>query len=339
MNGWYIFSGSRQAARVSPVLPLAPPWRRFDGEVRVASDLKRRPLPDLSAQDKRRGQSYQSEDLEVEMVNAALVLRRPLLVTGKPGTGKSSLAYAVAYELGLGPILHWPISSRSTLKDGLYSYDVLGRLQAQQLNPSARTEVSSYLRLGPLGTALVAADRPRVLLIDEIDKSDIDLPNDLLHVFEEGQFEIPELVRLPNVDEPVEIQTADDDYWVPIVRGKVRCHEFPFVVLTSNGEREFPPPFLRRCIRLTLPEPSPEKLAAIVETHLGQPDSPDARDEWQDLVNSFQKRRDSQDLATDQLLNALYLRHVGAPLGSRSHPEAKRLEEAILKPLAGAQAT
>lgn len=102
---------------------------------------------------------------EVEAVNAALYLRRPLLVTGNPGTGKSTLAHAVAHELGLGKVLRWPIVSRTTLKDGLYHYDAIGRLQDVQLDravagqtaPSERPPIGSYLRLGPLGTALLPA--------------------------------------------------------------------------------------------------------------------------------------------------------------------------------------
>lgn len=125
------------------------------------------------------------------MVNAALYLRRPLLVTGNPGTGKTSLAYSVAYELDLGEVLYWPITTRTTLKDGLYNYDAVGRLQDAKLNPDdSLNRIGKYITLGPLGTALLPSERPRVLLIDEIDKSDVDLPNDLLHVFENGEYTI-----------------------------------------------------------------------------------------------------------------------------------------------------
>ncbi|MFM6527076.1 MAG: MoxR family ATPase, partial [Dolichospermum sp.] len=99
------------------------------------------------------------------------------------GTGKTSLAYAVAYELGLGEVLHWPITTRTTLKDGLYSYDAIGRLQdAKDKDKDNLAEIGKYINLGSLGTALLPSEKPRVLLIDEIDKSDIDLPNDLLHI-------------------------------------------------------------------------------------------------------------------------------------------------------------
>jgi len=336
MKDWHIFKGDGLDS-----LPEAPPWRRFGGEVRTASRPERALLPAPSEREIRIGAQYQAEEAEIEMVNAALILRRPLLVTGKPGTGKSSLAYAVAQDLRLGPVLRWSITSRSTLKDGLYSYDVLGRLQHQQLHPGSATEIGAFLRLGPLGTALAPTQRPRVLLIDEIDKSDIDLPNDLLHVFEEGAFDIPELTRLAEEQAaagPIEIRAHDDGYWIPIERGRVTCREFPFVVLTSNGERDFPPAFLRRCLRLTLQEPSPAKLAGIVEAHLGAAVGGEKPD-WETLLDNFEARRRGQDLATDQLLNALYLRLLGAPLGEAKTEEGRRLEEALLKPLSGGSAS
>jgi MoxR-like ATPase len=146
-----------------------------------------------------------------------------------------------------------------------------------------------------------------VLLVDEIDKSDIDLPNDLLHVFEEGTFEIPELVRIADQATEVAVlpeggrQAADK---VTIRGGKVRCESFPFVVLTSNGERELPPAFLRRCLRLDIPVPSVDRLRQIVQAHLGQVDTSTV----EGLLQTYVQRRDSGHLmATDQLLNAIFL--------------------------------
>jgi MoxR-like ATPase len=300
-----------------------PPWRPFKGEV-----SKERSYDGAD----ERGKTFQADEEMAEMVNAALYLRRPLLVTGKPGTGKSSLIYAVAYQLRLGPVLRWPITSRSTRKQGLYEYDVLSQLYAQQLdeNKGKRLDIGDYLRLGPLGTALLPTNRPRALLIDEIDKSDIDLPNDLLNIFEEGEFVIPELERLGQ--EEVKVRTYDSNEKVPIRQGHVRCCEFPFVVLTNNGERVFPPPFLRRCLPLTLPEPSPERLSRIVAAHLGEA----VKEEANDLIQTFLERRETQTLATDQLLNAIYLVIKGKDVneGKEIEPDHRnRLVEALLKEL------
>jgi hypothetical protein len=239
-DGWRLFRGDGRARPVD--FPEAPPWRRFTGGTEDAP----RPRPYLIGPE------------EADVVNAALLLRRPLLVTGHPGTGKSSLAYAVAHELSLGRVLAWPVNSRSTLQDALYRYDAIGRLREANLRRE-RTEsgaeplpegpgIGSYVRLGPLGTALVPGERPRVLLVDELDKGDVDLPNDLLTVFEEGEFEIPELARLPEQEGTIEVLTADPRRTVPVTRGRLRCSQFPVVVITSNGEREFPPAFLRGCV-------------------------------------------------------------------------------------------
>jgi MoxR-like ATPase len=256
MSDWKLYTGD--APPHDAALPEAPPWRRFDGTTDG--------VPDLVTVDPDEGSTFQATGEIVEAVNAALVLRRPLLLTGRPGSGKSSLIESVARELRLGPVLRWHVTSRSTLNEALYRYDAIGRLQARNFEARAPS-ISHYLRLGPLGTALLPSTRPRALLIDEIDKSDIDLPNDLLNIFERGEFEIPELARLK--EPTVKVREDASDRMVAITRGKVRCREFPFVVLTSNGERDFPAPFLRRCIRLRMPEPTPELLAQIISAHLG----------------------------------------------------------------------
>lgn len=318
---WQIFHGdNREPHDEINGLPSSPPWRPF-GNQENAKKTRRQ----------RRGETFQARPEEIKMVNAALYLRRPLLVTGKPGTGKSSLAYAIAHELKLGEILYWPITTRTTLRDGLYTYDAIGRLQEAKQTGSDGEDgdyqedpqsIANYITLGPLGTALLKSDRPRVLIIDEIDKSDIDLPNDLLTIFEEGRFEIPELVRLVKDDtqnetetQPVKIRTAytDDaevnnsEKKVDISGGKVACREFPLIILTSNGERDFPPPFLRRCLRLNMRDPKRDELVKIVTAHLTDCDVSD--EEVSTLIDNFLTRRDKgrEQLSTDQLLNALFM--------------------------------
>ena len=117
------------------------------------------------------------------------------MLTGRPGSGKSMLIESVANELSFGRVVRWHVTSSSTLKEALYRYDAVGRLQELQLSEQA-PDITDYLILGPLGTALLPTRTPRALLIDEIDKADIDLPNDMLNVFERGEFEIPELARV-----------------------------------------------------------------------------------------------------------------------------------------------
>lgn len=384
---WRLFRGDGQTRRVA--FPEAPPWRRFT------------PAPGADAADvdgtgTRAHRPYLIGPDESEIVNAALLLRRPLLVTGHPGTGKSSLAHAIAHELSLGRVLTWPVNSRSTLRDALYGYDAIGRLRESNLRrerdegsedfgwedsdgwppppdesgpsgppgwhspsraplPSGSSDpsrlpapsgspdpsrlpapytspsppgpdIGSFVRLGPLGTALVPGERPRVLLVDELDKGDVDLPNDLLTVFEEGEFEIPELARLPEEESRVAVLTADPQVRASVVRGRVRCSQFPVVVITSNGEREFPPAFLRRCVRLDLAEPDEQRLRDIVGAHLGD----EALVGVDDLLRTFLARRAPGELATDQLLNAVFLRKGGVDLP----PGA--LLDAVLHRLGGA---
>lgn len=328
MSNWWIFKGIGEPHDdIRSKLPAPPSWRAFTGspfdipfEDSETDAIMKRILA--------RGATFQPSPEEIELVNAALYLRRPLLITGKPGSGKSSLAYAVARELKLGPVLRWSITTRSTLLEGLYRYDAIGRLQDASLRKDhaedrEAPDIGQYIHLGPLGAALLPTQYPRVLLIDEIDKSDIDLPNDLLNIFEEGEFEIPELVRIAKDTRQVAIYYGNKSKLrVPVENGYIQCCAFPFVVLTSNGEREFPPAFLRRCLRLEMQPPDKEKLLKIVEAHLGQ----DILAETEQLVEDFISRREKGDVATDQLLNAVYLASRGIDMYDK-----KTLFDALLR--------
>ncbi|MEU3885249.1 MoxR family ATPase [Streptomyces sp. NPDC029041] len=288
-----------------------PPWRSFP---RRAHHEQFQPPPGL-----------------VEAVNAALTLCRPLLVTGAPGSGKSTVIEQVAAELRLGTVLRWHITSRSTLADALYRYDALGRIHAQRLQGAAGSDdIAPFLQMGPLGTALLPGKRPRALLVDEIDKSDLDLPSDLLYVLERGEFEVPELARYR--DDVVDVREWQSERRHPVMKGRIRCDTFPFIVMTSNGERDFPAAFLRRCIRYSMPMPTLESLHRIVAAHLaveeGQSGPVDA------LIEGFVARLAAgESLAVDQLLNAV---HVLTGTQAPSGEAARSVTELILRELSGA---
>jgi MoxR-like ATPase len=323
---WKIFQGDGSQHDRLLHLPDPPPWR-FS---RSAPSLELPQSLDIH-KDALRAEPFLPSQPMILAVNTALYLRRPLLLTGKPGTGKSTLIYKVAHELKLGPVIRWPISSRSTVRGGIYEYDAVGRLQAGK---NSEPPVERYLKLGPLGTALMVKTWPRPILIDEIDKSDLDFANDLLNVIEEGEYEIPELRRLG-------IQNPEvTDYFgnkVVIPEGRMQSGQFPFVVMTSNAEREFPPPFLRRCVRLKIDPPKRPVLEKIINSHLKQYAAVMDTTEIDGLLKSFEtKQSENQDVSTDQLLNAVFLT-VAMRDSERSFDdqEITELRETLLKQLSG----
>lgn len=188
-----------------------------------------------------------SEDLALA-VNAAVTLQRPLLVKGEPGTGKTELARQVAASLGL-PLIEWHVKSTTKAQQGLYEYDAVSRLRDSQLGDARVHEVRNYIRKGKLWQAFEAEGRV-VLLIDEIDKADIEFPNDLLQELDRMEFHVYE--------------TGET----------VRAKHRPVVIITSNNEKELPDAFLRRCFFHYIRFPDAEVLAAIVRVHF-----PDIKDQ------------------------------------------------------------
>jgi MoxR-like ATPase len=182
-----------------------------------------------------------SEELR-HAVNVAVALARPLLVRGEPGTGKTLLAENLASALGV-PLIRWHVKSTTKAKDGLYVYDTVARLHDSRFGDSVNVrDIAKYIKLGPLGEALSAPSRV-VLLIDEIDKADLEFPNDLLHEIDVMRFRIDETGK--------EIVAA----------------ERPIVVITSNNEKELPDAFLRRCVFHYIQFPNRELMTEIVRVH------------------------------------------------------------------------
>lgn len=184
---------------------------------------------------------YVADDALMQVVNAAVALRRPLLVKGEPGTGKTLLAHAVAEALSM-PLLSWHVKSTTKAADGLYQYDVVQRLNDSRFGDADVSDIRKYIKPGVVGQAFMS-DVPVVLLIDEIDKADTEFPNDLLRELDEMAFAIPEL------DETV------------------RAKHRPVVVITSNAEKELPDAFLRRCVFHFIAFPDRERMERIVRVH------------------------------------------------------------------------
>ncbi len=181
-----------------------------------------------------------TDDLKVA-VNAAVMLRRPLLVKGEPGTGKTVLAHEIAKAVG-APLIEWTVKSTTKAQQGLYEYDAVARLRDGQLGDARVHDIGNYIRRGKLWEAFTHPQTP-VLLIDEIDKADIEFPNDLLQELDRMEFHVYE------------------------TNETVKAVERPIVVITSNNEKELPDAFLRRCFFHYIKFPDRETMRAIIDVH------------------------------------------------------------------------
>jgi len=231
-----------------------------------------------------------SDDLK-RSVNVAIALGRPLLIKGEPGTGKTILAKSIAQSLGLELIV-WSIKSTTKAKDGLYIYDTVQRLYDSQFGEAGVDDISQYIHLGKLGEAFVS-DEPVVLLIDEIDKADIEFPNDLLWELDMMSFFIPETKQV------------------------VDAKNMPIVIITSNAEKELPDAFLRRCIFHYIDFPDQKMMKEIVDVHF-----PDLNQSLaQSAMNAFYRLREIKGVikkpSTSELLDWLSaLKKEGVSVGS-----------------------
>ena len=185
--------------------------------------------------------AYVATDDLIVAVNAAVTLERPLLVKGEPGTGKTELARQVATALNM-PMIEWHVKSTTKAQQGLYDYDAVSRLRDSQLGDARVNDVANYIRKGKLWQAF-AADQRVVLLIDEIDKADIEFPNDLLQELDRMEFHVYE--------------TGET----------IRAQHRPVVIITSNNEKELPDAFLRRCFFHFIKFPDADTLRRIVDVH------------------------------------------------------------------------
>ncbi|MEO8553535.1 MAG: MoxR family ATPase [Kofleriaceae bacterium] len=233
-----------------------------------------------------------SEELK-HAVNVAVALGRPLLVRGEPGTGKTLLAENLAKALGL-PLIRWHVKSTTKARDGLYVYDTVARLYDSRFGGDVN-DIAKYIKLGPLGEAL-SSPAKSVLLIDEIDKADIEFPNDLLHELDAMRFRIDETGR------------------------EVVAKDRPVVVITSNNEKELPDAFLRRCVFHYIQFPDRELMAEIVKVH-----HPDITDRVLDnALEMFFSLRSTPKLrkkpSTSELIDwILALKKAGVDLAKVGH--------------------
>ncbi|MBH24781.1 MAG: ATP-binding protein [Myxococcales bacterium] len=176
-----------------------------------------------------------------DAVNVSIALERPLLIRGEPGTGKTLLAEAISEALE-APLIRWNIKSTTRAQDGLYVYDTVQRLNDSRFGDGDVSDIRNYIRLGPLGEAF-SSDERVVLLIDEIDKADMEFPNDLLHEIDAMSFDV--------------LETGET----------ITAQRRPIVLITSNAEKELPDAFLRRCVFHYIDFPGTEQMKAIVDVH------------------------------------------------------------------------
>jgi MoxR-like ATPase len=186
-------------------------------------------------------ESYVATEDLMMAVNAAITLERPLLIKGEPGTGKTMLALEVAKALNR-PLLQWHVKSTSKAQQGLYEYDAVSRLRDSQLGDERVHDIANYIKRGPLWDAF-SADEPTVLLIDEVDKADIEFPNDLLRELDRMEFYVYETQQL------------------------IKAKHRPAIIITSNNEKELPDAFLRRCFFHYIKFPERETMERIVDVH------------------------------------------------------------------------